>query len=80
MVTAAKTASQIGMHMGVAFMVMYMITGSFAFGGVAAIIEPICNVVLMPLHEKVWDGIRKRVAAYRARNQSGAAHNSPQAA
>lgn len=61
MVTAAKTTSQIALHMGVAFAVMYMATGSMAFGGVAAIVEPICNVVLMPLHDKLWARIRARV-------------------
>lgn len=63
MVTAAKTASQVGLHMGVAFGVMYVITGSLAFGGVAAILEPICNVVLLPLHDKVWEKIRARLNA-----------------
>lgn len=63
MVTAAKTASQVGLHMGVAFGVMYVITGSLAFGGVAAILEPICNVVLLPLHDKVWEKIRARLDA-----------------
>lgn len=63
MVTAAKTASQVGLHMGVAFGVMYVITGSLAFGGVAAILEPICNVVLLPLHDKAWEKIRARLEA-----------------
>ncbi len=61
MVTAAKTTSQIGLHMGVAFGLMYAITGSVAFGGVAAILEPICNVILLPLHDKLWERIRARV-------------------
>lgn len=43
------------MHMGVAFGVLYCATGSVAFGGLAAVLEPICNVVLMPLHDRVWD-------------------------
>ena len=41
MVTAAKTTSQIGLHMGVAFGIMYAATGSLAFGGIAAVLEPI---------------------------------------
>lgn len=61
MVTAAKTTSQIAVHMGVAFAVMYVVTGSVAFGGVAAILEPICNVILMPLHERLWERIRARI-------------------
>ena len=46
--------SQIVLHMGVAFGVMYAMTGSIAFGGLAALIEPICNVALLPLHDKLW--------------------------
>ncbi|GGI19202.1 DUF2061 domain-containing protein [Oxalicibacterium faecigallinarum] len=63
MVTAARTVSQVGMHMGVAFAVMYAFTGSLALGGVAAVVEPICNVALLPLHDKLWERIRARVAA-----------------
>jgi uncharacterized membrane protein len=58
MVMAARTTSQILMHMGVAFTVMYVATGSAAFGGVAAVIEPICNVALLPLHDRAWERIR----------------------
>lgn len=61
MVTAAKTTSQIVVHMGVAFATMYVVTGSAAFGGLAAILEPICNVIVMPLHDRLWARIRTRV-------------------
>ncbi len=61
MVTAAKTTSQIGMHMGVAFGIMYVCTGSIALGGVAAVLEPIVNVTLLPLHDKLWERIRAKV-------------------
>lgn len=63
MVTAAKTVSQVGMHMTVAFSVLYVCTGSVALGGVAAVVEPICNVILMPLHDKVWEKIRHKADA-----------------
>ena len=43
------------MHMAVAFGVLYCATGSVAFGGLAAVLEPICNAVLMPLHDRMWD-------------------------
>lgn len=66
MVTAAKTTSQIGMHMGVAFGIMYVFTGSLALGGVAAVVEPIVNVTLLPLHDKLWERIRARVDARNA--------------
>lgn len=52
-IVAFKT-SQMCLHMAVAFTVTYAFTGSLAVGGVAAVIEPICNVMLMPLHDKLW--------------------------
>ena len=63
MVIAAKNMSQVLLHMAVAFGVMYAVTGSLAFGGLAAIIEPVVNVVLLPLHDKVWLRIRRRLAS-----------------
>lgn len=45
-------------HMGIAFGVLYCATGSVAFGGLAAVLEPICNVVLMPLHDRLWDHLQ----------------------
>jgi uncharacterized membrane protein len=74
MVLAAKTTSQIALHMCVAFGVMYAVTGSLAFGGIAAVIEPVLNVVLLPLHERFWRAIqrrlRRRPAARGRRGQS----------
>lgn len=69
MVTAARTVSQVCMHMSVAFVVMYVFTGSLALGGVAAVVEPICNVALMPLHDRLWERIRERVDARHAAEQ-----------
>jgi uncharacterized membrane protein len=63
MVIAAKSMSQVLLHMAVAFGVMYAVTGSLAFGGLAAIIEPVVNVVLLPLHDRLWLCIRRRLAA-----------------
>jgi uncharacterized membrane protein len=42
------------LHMAVAFAVMYAVTGSLAFGGIAAVIEPAVNVLLLPLHDRLW--------------------------
>ena len=61
MVLAAKTTSQIALHMGVAFGVMYAVTGSLAFGGIAAVIEPVVNVMLLPLHDRLWRAIQRRL-------------------
>lgn len=72
MVLAARTTSQILLHMAVAFGVMYAVTGSIAFGGIAAIIEPVCNVVLLPLHDGLWRRIARRCgSAARVREKRG---------
>lgn len=63
----AEKISQTGMHMGVAFAVMYWATGSIAFGGLIAVLEPICNVVVLPFHDKAWAILRERIES---RNQS----------
>ena len=64
MVTAAKTVSQLATHMVIAFVIMYLMTGSVAFGGLAAILEPVCNVMLLPLHERLWRHIRRTCTGY----------------
>lgn len=56
---AAEKASQTSLHMGVAFAVMYGSTGSLAFGGVAATLEPVLNVILLPLHDRLWDKLQQ---------------------
>lgn len=60
MIIAAKKVSQVATHMSIAFGLMYVMTGSLAFGGLAAIIEPIINVALLPLHERLWQRLRAR--------------------
>lgn len=57
---AGEKISQTAMHMIVAFSVMYVATGSAAVGGVAAILEPICNVLLLPIHDRFWDNLELR--------------------
>ena len=54
LMVAAEKCSQVGLHMVVAFVVMFGASGSLAFGGLAAILEPICNVILMPVHDRLW--------------------------
>jgi uncharacterized membrane protein len=65
MIIAAKKISQVVTHMAIAFSLMYTVTGSMAFGGLAAIIEPIINVELLPLHEGLWHRLRLRSARSR---------------
>jgi len=57
MVVTLEKISLTVMHMGVAFTVIFFATGSMAFGGLAAILEPVCNVLLMPFHDKLWDNL-----------------------
>ncbi|MEH6438329.1 DUF2061 domain-containing protein [Massilia sp. DD77] len=67
MVTAAKRTSQVLTHMGIAFAIAYAMTGSLVFGGLAIVIEPLINVLLLPLHEKAWTALRRRSPSERAR-------------
>jgi len=59
---AAEKISQTAMHMVVAFAVMYVATGSLAMGGMAAVLEPVCNVLLLPIHDRFWDKLEMRVS------------------
>lgn len=63
MVIAAKKVSQVGTHMAIAFAVMYAFTGSLVFGGLAVLVEPVINVLLLPYHQRLWGGIRARAEA-----------------
>ncbi|WP_313034850.1 DUF2061 domain-containing protein [Massilia alkalitolerans] len=58
---AAEKLSQTALHMGVAFGVMYVATGSLAFGGMAAVLEPVCNVLLLPVHDRFWNKLELRM-------------------
>jgi uncharacterized membrane protein len=58
-----EKVSQAAMHAVLAFLVLYVATGSVAFGGMAALLEPVCNVVLMPLHDRLWENARRAAAA-----------------
>jgi uncharacterized membrane protein len=65
MAIAAKKLSQVTVHMAIAFSLMYVLTGSVAFGGLAAVLEPVINVGLLPYHERLWHTVRARVASQR---------------
>ena len=58
---AGEKVSQTGLHMGVAFGAMYWATGSMAFGGLLAVVEPICNVIVLPFHDRLWERERRRL-------------------
>jgi uncharacterized membrane protein len=61
MAIGAEKVSQTGLHMAVAFAVMYGLTGSLAFGGMAAVLEPVCNVILMPFHNRAFHALLSRL-------------------
>lgn len=58
---AMEKVSQTALHAMVAFGVMWAVTGSMALGGLAALVEPVCNVIVMPLHDRMWDAVRTRL-------------------
>jgi len=59
MAVAGEKISQTCLHAGVAFGVMYVATGSFAMGGIAALLEPVCNVIILPLHDRLWENLEQ---------------------
>ena len=61
MLIFAQKTSQVLLHMAVAFGVTYGFTGSLAVGGLAAVVEPICNVLILPLHDRFWNRVRGRL-------------------
>ena len=63
MTAAAEKLSQTSLHAGVAFSVIYVATGSAAMGGIAALLEPVCNVLVLPLHDRFWESLRRTTRA-----------------
>ena len=49
-----KTLSFGAMHISVAFLVVWALTGNWITGGLVALIEPCVNTVAYHFHEKVW--------------------------
>ena len=50
----AKTISFGVMHISVAFLVVWAMTGYWRIGGLTALVEPCVNTVAYHFHEKVW--------------------------
>ena len=55
-----KTLSFGAMHITVAFVVVWALTGDWMTGGVVALVEPCVNTVAYHFHEKVWKRLRPR--------------------
>jgi uncharacterized membrane protein len=80
MVSAAKKLSQVITHMGIAYALAYTVTGSAIFSGLAVIVEPVINVLLLPLHEAAWEKRHRRLRERRARLASITAEKISQTA
>ena len=55
-----KTMSFGVMHISVAFLVVWAMTGDWRIGGATALVEPCVNTVAYHFHEKVWKRLRNR--------------------
>lgn len=49
-----KTCTFTLMHICIAFLVAYVLSGSIMIGGAIALVEPLCNSIGYFFHEKVW--------------------------
>ena len=49
-----RTATFAAAHMTTAFLVAWAVTGSPLQGGMIALLEPLCNVLVYYVHERVW--------------------------
>ena len=63
MTVVAEKLSQTSLHAGIAFSVIFVATGSAAMGGIAALLEPVCNVLVLPLHDRLWDSLNRTAQA-----------------
>ncbi len=79
MAATAKKISQVGTHMAIAFVIAYAMTGSVVFGGLAVILEPVINVMLLPFHERLWRRLRTSIAFARYGYAGAAAEKTSQA-
>lgn len=66
-----KTLSFAAVHMSVAFIVGYVMTGSVWVGSALALVEPAVNTVAYHFHELVW----QRLGASRRPEQLCAHHH-----
>jgi uncharacterized membrane protein len=54
-----KTFSFGIMHISVAFLVVWAMTGDWRIGGATALVEPCVNTVAYHFHEKVWKRLKQ---------------------
>jgi len=58
-----KTFSFGIMHISVAFLVVWAMTGDWRIGGATALVEPCVNTVAYHFHEKVWKRLKQDKAS-----------------
>ena len=58
-----KTLSFGVMHISVAFLVVWAMTGDWRIGGATALVEPCVNTVAYHFHDKVWKRLVRRKRA-----------------
>jgi uncharacterized membrane protein len=50
-----KTLTFAAMHITIAFVIVYLMTGDVVVGGAVALVEPICNSIGYFFHERLWE-------------------------
>jgi len=55
-----KTITFGAMHISIAFLVVWTMTGSWMVGGAVALVEPVINTVAYFFHEKAWSRWSRR--------------------
>lgn len=73
----AKSAAFGVMHVGIAFSVGYVLTGSLAIAGALTLVEPLCNTVAHYFFDKWWARREAAQAATSAANATTPALAEP---
>ncbi len=61
--TLAKTSTYFAMHLTVAIAVAYALSGDWAIALSIGVIEPAVQAGFFAMHERVWEGRRRRAAS-----------------
>lgn len=69
MIALLKTVTYGVMHICVATLLAYIISGSWAVAISIGLLEPLVQTVFFYMHERVWERARVRVNAFAARNR-----------
>lgn len=69
----AKSASFGVLHLGVAFLISYLLTGDVAIAGAITLLEPLANTVVHYFHDRHWHRVEARWQAWRQQRLPGRA-------